>query len=260
MKIATWNVNSIRVRLPHVKDFVHLQSPDVLLLQELKAQDKDIPILDLEDLGYNVIYKGQKAYNGVAILSKHSIEDVNNKLYSNTENDEQARYIECWIDAKNSGFRIASIYLPNGNPINTEKFDYKIDWMNKLKKRSKQLLDNEECVILGGDFNVCPEDRDAANPENMRNDALFQPESRAKLREIINLGYYDAWRAINPDITEWSYWDYGRAFEQNKGLRIDHFLLSPIALDRLKSIEINKYHRSLERPSDHAPVIINISD
>jgi exodeoxyribonuclease-3 len=111
MKIATWNVNSIRVRLPHVKDFVHVQSPDVLLLQELKAQDKDIPISDLEDLGYNVIYKGQKAYNGVAILSKHPIEDVNDKLYSNTENDEQARYIECWIDAKNSGFRIASIYL-----------------------------------------------------------------------------------------------------------------------------------------------------
>ena len=124
----------------------------------------------------------------------------------------------------------------------------------------KELLDNEECVILGGDFNVCPEDRDAANPENMRNDALFQPESRAKLREIINLGYYDAWRAINPDKTEWSYWDYGRAFEQNKGLRIDHFLLSPIALDKLSSVEINKYHRSLEKPSDHAPIIINIAD
>ena len=259
MKIASWNVNSIRVRLPHVKDFVNKQSPDVLLLQELEAQDKDIPIIDLEELGYNLIYKGQKSYNGVAILSKYPIEDVKDKLYLDTE-EEQARYIECWIDAKNNGFRVASIYLPNGNPINTEKFDYKIEWMNKLKNRAKELLENEECTILGGDFNVCPEDRDASNPENMRNDALFQPESRAKLREIINLGYYDAWRAINPDNTEWSYWDYGRAFEQNKGVRIDHFLLSPIALDKLKSVEINKYHRSLEKPSDHAPIIINITD
>ena len=259
MKIASWNINSIRVRLPHVKDFVNKQSPDVLLLQELEAQDKDIPIIDLEELGYNLIYKGQKSYNGVAILSKYPIEDVKDKLYLDTE-EEQARYLECWIDAKNNGFRVASIYLPNGNPINTEKFDYKIEWMNKLKNRAKELLENEECTILGGDFNVCPEDRDASNPENMRNDALFQPESRAKLREIINLGYYDAWRAINPDNTEWSYWDYGRAFEQNKGVRIDHFLLSPIALDKLKSVEINKYHRSLEKPSDHAPIIINITD
>ena len=259
MKIASWNVNSIRVRLPHVQDFVNKQSPDVLLLQELKAQEKDIPIFDLEELGYNVIYKGQKSYNGVAILSKHPIEDVKDKLYVDIK-DEQARYLECWIDAKNSGFRVASIYLPNGNPINTEKFDYKIEWMEKLKNRAKELLSNEECVILGGDFNVCPEDKDASNPENMRNDALFQPESRAKLREIINLGYYDAWRAIHPDETEWSYWDYGRAFEQNKGLRIDHFLLSPIALDKLNSVEINKYHRSLEKPSDHAPIIINIID
>jgi len=259
MKIASWNVNSIRVRLPHVQDFVNKQSPDVLLLQELKAQEKDIPIFDLEELGYNVIYKGQKSYNGVAILSKHPIEDVKDKLYIDIK-DEQARYLECWIDAKNSGFRVASIYLPNGNPINTEKFDYKIEWMEKLKNKAKELLENEECIILGGDFNVCPEDRDASNPENMRNDALFQPESRAKLREIINLGYYDAWRAIHPDKTEWSYWDYGRAFEQNKGVRIDHFLLSPLALDKLNSVEIDKYHRSLEKPSDHAPIIINISD
>ena len=259
MKIASWNVNSIRVRLPHVQDFVNKQSPDVLLLQELKAQEKDIPIFDLEELGYNVIYKGQKSYNGVAILSKHPIEDVKDKLYVDIK-DEQARYLECWIDAKNSGFRVASIYLPNGNPINTEKFDYKIEWMEKLKNKAKELLENEECIILGGDFNVCPEDRDASKPENMRNDALFQPESRAKLREIINLGYYDAWRAIHPDKTEWSYWDYGRAFEQNKGVRIDHFLLSPLALDKLNSVEIDKYHRSLEKPSDHAPIIINISD
>ena len=257
MKIATWNVNSIRVRLPHVIDFIKKQSPDVLLLQELKAQDQDIPKSDLEDKGYNVIFKGQKAYNGVAILSKHPVSDVVSSLY---DSDEQARYLECWVDSKNSGFRVASRYLPNGNPINTEKFEYKIEWMTKLKQHVKKLLDNEESIILGGDFNVCPEDRDAANPETMKNDALFQPEARAKFREIINLGYYDAWRSLNPYKTNWSYWDYGRAFEQNKGLRIDHFLLSPLAIDKLESIEIDTYHRSLEKPSDHAPVIINISE
>ena len=257
MKIATWNVNSIRVRLPHVIDFIKKQSPDVLLLQELKAQDQDIPRSDLEDTGYNVISKGQKAYNGVAILSKHPVSDIFTSLY---DSDEQARYLESWVDSKNSGFRVASIYLPNGNPINTEKFEYKIEWMTKLKQHVMKLLDNEEPIILGGDFNICPEDRDAANPETMKNDALFQPEARAKFREIINLGYYDAWRSLNPNKTNWSYWDYGRAFEQNKGLRIDHFLLSPFAIDKLKSIEIDTYHRSLEKPSDHAPVIINISD
>ena len=134
MKIATWNVNSIRVRLPHVKDFLSTRKPDVMLLQELKAKDSDIPASDLEDLGYNVIFKGQKAYNGVAILSKHPISDKITNLYS----DENARYIECWIDAKNSGFRVASIYLPNGNPINTEKFSYKIEWMSELSNHVKK--------------------------------------------------------------------------------------------------------------------------
>ena len=258
MKISTWNVNSIRVRMSHVKDFIEKQAPDVLLLQELKAQDKDIPVIELEDLGYNLIFKGQKAYNGVAILSKHPISDIITNLYNVTDN-EQARYIECWINAKNGGFRVASIYLPNGNPINTDKFSYKLEWMTKLRNHVEKLLQNEEMVILGGDFNICPEDRDAANPESMRNDALFQPESRAKFREIINLGYYDAWRSLHPEKTNWSYWDYGRAFEQNKGLRIDHFLLSPLAIDKLSSIEIDTYHRSLEKPSDHAPVIIKLN-
>jgi exodeoxyribonuclease III len=260
MKIASWNVNSIRVRLPHVKDFVNKQKPDVLLLQELKAKNEDIPSSELEDLGYNITYKGQKAYNGVAILSKYPIDDVAMNLYEDNNEEEQARYIECWIDAKNRGIRVASIYLPNGNPINTEKFTYKLEWMDRLKQRVKELLNKEECVVLGGDFNICPEDRDAAQPETMKNDALFQPESRAKFREIINLGYYDAWRSLYPDKTNWSYWDYGRAFEQNKGLRIDHFLLSPLAVDRLKKVEIDTYHRSLEKPSDHAPIIIELND
>ena len=257
MKIATWNVNSIRVRLPHVVDFIQKQNPDVLLLQELKAQDKDIPVSELEDLGYNILCKGQKAYNGVAILSKYPINDICTKLYNS--DDEQARYIECWIDYKDNGLRVASIYLPNGNPINTEKFSYKLEWMTKLKDHAKKLLLNEEMIILGGDFNICPEDRDAANPEAMRNDALFQPESRAKFREIINLGYYEAWRSLHNEKTRWTYWDYGRAFEQNKGLRIDHFLLSPLAIDKLSSIDIDTHHRSLEKPSDHAPVIINLA-
>ena len=258
MIIGTWNVNSIRVRLNHVKEFIQKNKPDVLLLQELKAQNSDVPKDELENLGYNLIFKGQKSYNGVAILSKFPIHDVKTNLYSKNE-EEQSRYIECWIDNNNSGVRVASIYLPNGNPINSEKFTYKIDWMNKLKIRAKELLGYEETVILGGDFNVCPKDIDASNPENMKNDALFQPESRSKFREILNMGYYDAWEILKNN-SEWTYWDYGRAFEQNKGLRIDHFLLSPQALDRLQNINIEKYFRALEKPSDHAPVIINISD
>ena len=258
MRIASWNVNSIRVRLNHILEFIKKHSPDVMLLQELKAQDHDIPKEEIENLGYNFIFIGQKSYNGVAILSKHTIQDIKKSLYENNEN-EQARYIECWIDNKENGIRVASIYLPNGNPINSEKFDYKIKWMEQLKNRAKYLLTLEEPIILGGDFNVCPEDIDASNPENMKNDALFQPETRSKFREIKNLGYFDAWEKLNSDNREWTYWDYGRAFEQNKGLRIDHFLLSPQALDKLSSIEIDKYFRALNKPSDHAPIIINIS-
>lgn len=258
MRVATWNVNSIRVRLNHVKEFITKKKPDVLLLQELKAQNHDIPKNELEDLGFNIIFKGQKSYNGVAILSKHPITDIKDNLYDNIQ-EEQARYIECWIDSSPNGIRVASIYLPNGNPINSDKFDYKIEWMDKLKTRAEKLLSYEETTILGGDYNVCPHDKDASNPEMMKNDALFQPLSRNKFREILNLGYFDAWNTINKH-SEWTYWDYGRAFEQNKGLRIDHFLLSPKALDKLESIEIEKYFRALEKPSDHAPVIINISD
>lgn len=229
------------------------------MLQELKAQDTDIPKEELESTGYNLTFSGQKGYNGVAIMSKYPIEDVKKKLYDNSIN-EQARYIECWVSSKNKGYRIASIYLPNGNPINTDKFSYKIEWMQKLKERLITLLNYEELTIIGGDFNVCPEDRDAADPAKMKNDALFQPESRKKYREIINLGYADAWRALYPNKTDWTYWDYGRAFEQNKGLRIDHFLLSPIATDSLVKFEIDKKPRSLIKPSDHTPIIIELSD
>ena len=160
MRIASWNVNSIRVRLNHILEFIKKHSPDVMLLQELKAQDHDIPKEEIENLGYNFIFKGQKSYNGVAILSKHTIQDIKKSLYENNK-DEQARYIECWIDNKENGIRVASIYLPNGNPINSEKFDYKIKWMEQLKIHAKNLLTLEEPIILGGDFNVCPEDIDA---------------------------------------------------------------------------------------------------
>ena len=259
MKIASWNVNSVRVRLPHIQEFLKLNSPDVLLLQELKAQNSDIPAEELESCGYNLIFNGQKGYNGVAIMSKHPMEDVKKNLYLEVEN-EQARYIECWISLKKSGYRLSSIYLPNGNPIGTEKFVYKIQWMQKFKDRLKTLLEYEENTIIGGDFNVCPEDRDAADPEKMKNDALFQPESRTKYREILYSGYQDAWRILNPDKTEWTYWDYGRAIEQNKGLRIDHFLLSPRAADKLVDFKIDIKPRAMNKPSDHTPIIIEILD
>ena len=259
MIIASWNVNSIRARITHIQDFLKKKSPDVLLIQELKAQDVDMPVNELDNTGYNIIFKGQKGYNAVAIMSKFPMEDITKTLYSN-DSSEQARYIDCWINYNKKGLRVASIYLPNGNPINTEKFTYKIEWMKKLKNRLITLLGYEEITIIGGDFNVCPENRDAADPARMKNDALFQPESRMKYREILNLGYTDAWRALNPDATEWTYWDYGRAFEQNRGLRIDHFLLSPLAADNLKGIKVDRYPRSTDKPSDHTPIILEITD
>ena len=260
MIVASWNVNSVRARITHIQEFLKTNSPDVLLLQELKAQDSDIPKDELENCGYNVIFNGQKGYNGVGIMSKYPMEDITKNLYLDTNSNEQARYIDCWININKKGFRIASIYLPNGNPINTEKFNYKLDWMDKFKNRLITLLEFEEATIVGGDYNVCPEDRDAADPSRMKNDALFQPESRKKYREIINLGFTDAWRALNPENTDWTYWDYGRAFEQNRGLRIDHFLLSPIAVDKLVNIKIDKIPRAMKKPSDHTPIIIELLD
>ena len=254
MKIATWNVNSIKARLPRLLEWLEAAKPDVLLLQELKVTDAAFPAQPIEDLGYNIATHGQKTYNGVAILSKSPIEDVQRGLPGDS-NDDQARYIEAVVDT----VRVASIYLPNGNPTDSDKFFYKLAWMDRLISHARKILTYEEAIVLGGDYNIIPEDRDCYNPAAFAEDALCLPESRARWRQLQHLGLIEAFRARHPDNEAYSYWDYqAGAWQKDNGLRIDHFLLSPHAADRLGEVEIDRTPRGKERPSDHTPVWCDI--
>ena len=254
MKIASWNVNSVKARLPRLLEYLKEASPDVLCLQELKTVDEAFPREEVEELGYNIETHGQKTYNGVAILSKHPIEDVMRRLPGNDE-DEQARYIEGTI----KGVRIASIYLPNGNPVDTEKFPYKLGWMDLLIKRAAELLTWEEPVVLAGDYNIIPQDEDCYDPKAWEGDALTQPESRNRFRRLLNMGYADAYRAYSRNVN-YTYWDYQRgAWQKDHGIRIDHLLLSGQAADQLKSVEIFRDARGMDKPSDHVPIIGDFS-
>lgn len=258
MRIATWNVNSIKQRLGHLLTVLKTAEPDVLCLQELKCVDEAFPREDIEGLGYNVATHGQKAYNGVAILSKRPLEDVRRGLPGD-ESDEQARYLEGVISTSAGVVRVASIYLPNGNPLGTPKFDYKLAWMDRLAAHARSLLLLEEPLVLCGDYNVIPEPKDAANPQAWANDALFQPESRAKFRELLHLGLADAVRACSDAPGLYSFWDYQAAsFQRNNGIRIDHLLLSPQAADRLRTVSIRKETRGWDKPSDHVPVMVDL--
>ena len=254
MRIATWNVNSIRARLPNVLEWLTDQSPDVLLLQETKTIAESFPTLELEDLGYNCVVVGQKSYNGVAILSKYPVQDIKERLPGNNA-DGQARYVEGWVDAGNAGVRVASIYLPNGNPTDSPKYEYKLSWMDRLQSHAANLLKNEEAIVLGGDYNVIPSDEAVYDTENWMDDALCRQETRARFRAILYLGYTEAFRALSKEAGRYTFWDYkGRAFETDRGLRIDHFLLSPQAVDRLKLCEIDVVPRGRPKASDHTPV------
>lgn len=255
MKIASWNVNSIRIRIEHVADWLRDAEPDVLALQELKATSEQVPVDMLEACGYNVAVAGQKGFNGVALVSRYPLEDVVTGLPGN-DRDDAARYIEAWVDApEGRGVRVGCIYLPNGNPVDSPKFPYKLDWMAHLQAQAQRLLELEEAVVLAGDFNVCPTDRDLADPASMQDDALCRPESRAQFRSLLHLGYTDAYRDLHPASEEvYTYWDYGRAFDDNRGLRIDHLLLSPQAADRLETCDVDIRPRTRKRPSDHAPI------
>ena len=250
MRIATWNVNSIKARLPRAVEWLALAAPDVTLLQELKTTDESFPRAAIEDLGYNVATHGQKAYNGVAILAKGRIEDVVTGLPGD-DADEQARYIEATVGT----VRVASIYLPNGNPTDSDKFPYKLAWMARLVAHTKALLAAEECFVLGGDYNVCPTDDDCWDPAGFADDALCRPESRARYRELVYLGLTEAYRALHGSEIAYSFWDYQRgAWQKDHGLRIDHLLLSPEAADLLREAGIDRSPRGKEKPSDHTPV------
>jgi exodeoxyribonuclease-3 len=258
MRIATWNVNSVKQRLEHLLRVLRGEAPDVLCLQELKCTDEAFPRMEVEAAGYNVVTHGQKAYNGVAILSKTPLEDVTTGLPGG-DGDEHARYVEAVISAKKGVVRVASIYLPNGNPIGTQKFDYKLAWMDRLIARARDLLRLEEPLVLAGDFNVIPEPRDARYPEHWTTDALFQPESRAKFRELLSLGLTDAVRACDDGPGPYTIWDYkAGAFQRNDGIRIDHLALSPQAADRLRGATVHKVTRTWEKPSDHVPVSVDL--
>ncbi|MFX4222359.1 MAG: exodeoxyribonuclease III [Thalassobaculum sp.] len=256
MKIATWNVNSIKARLPNVLDWLKAAEPDVVLLQEIKTVDEGFPRLEIEKLGYDCAVHGQKSYNGVAILSRRGLEDVSTGLPGD-DGDEQARYLEATVD----GVRVATIYLPNGNPTDSEKYPYKLRWMARLKDRAAALLADERPVVLGGDYNVIPTDDDVHDPVAWQGDALIRPETRAAFREILWLGYTDAFRAKDPTPHRYSFWDYqGGAWQKDHGIRIDHLLLSPRAADRLLDAGIDSKPRGREKASDHTPVWCTLSD
>ncbi len=257
MKIATWNVNSVKARLPNILSWLKEAKPDIVCLQEIKCITEAFPSEAFGELGYNIAAFGQKTYNGVAILSRLPLEDIKTGLYSE---DEQARYIEALISVKGGVIRIASIYLPNGNPVPGEKYEYKLRFMAKLEEHIKELLSYEEPLILAGDYNVIPEDEDCYDSALWTEDALFLPETRAAFRRIIHLGLHDAFRACNSSAEQYSWWDYrGGNWEKNHGARIDHLLLSSQALDKLENCWIDTEPRGKEKPSDHTPVLIQIS-
>jgi exodeoxyribonuclease-3 len=254
MKIATWNVNSIKARLEAAKQWISETAPDVVCMQEIKCVDDAFPRLEFEDMGYNCAVHGQKSYNGVAILSKRPMEDVSPRLPGGN-GDDHARYIEAVIAGDKGAVRVASIYAPNGNPIGTEKFTYKLRWHARLADHAKELLPAEEPVVLMGDYNVIPAPEDVYEPKNWLTDALYQPQSRAALRQLENLGYTDAIRACHAEPHLYTFWDYtAGCWQKDRGIRIDHIFLSPQAADRLVTSGINKHMRGRERPSDHVPV------
>ena len=254
MKIATWNVNSIKVRTQNVLEWLNQAQPDVACLQEIKTVDDGFPTAVFEEAGYNVAVHGQKSYNGVAILSKHAFEDVSVRLPGD-DNDEQARYLEVSVMAGDLALRVASIYLPNGNPTDSEKYPYKLGWMKRLQVHAAKLLQSEEMFVLAGDYNVIPEPEDVHNPEGWSDDALFLPQTRASFRSLLNLGLTDALRACTNAPGQYTFWDYqAGAWQKNHGIRIDHLLLSPQAADRLGGAGVDSEVRAWERPSDHVPV------
>lgn len=249
MKIATYNVNGIKARLPRLIEWLTETQPDIVCLQELKSSDDTIPIVDVEAAGYHGVWHGQKGFNGVAILARGEMPVLVRKGLDGESEDEMSRYIE----ADAMGVRVASIYLPNGNPQPGPKFEYKLRWMERLRQRAAELIRLELPVVLAGDYNVIPTDRDIANPKSMADDALMQPESRAAFRRLAAQGWTDALHARHPHKPLWTYWDYqAGGWQRDAGFRIDHLMLSPEAADQLDGAGVDKDHRGREKASDHA--------
>jgi exodeoxyribonuclease III len=260
VSIATWNVNSIRSRLPHLLEWLRgEQAADIVCLQELKTEDHSFPLMEIEELGYNVVTHGQKTYNGVAILSKYPLDDVLRGLPGN-EADEQARYIEALANVNGEVLRVASVYVPNGQAVDSDKFAYKMAFFDLLKARMEALLGYGEMTVIGGDYNVAPFALDVYAPRKLDGTVCYHPKERDKIRSIMNLGYYDAFRTHQPAKQEFSWWDYRAAgWKMNHGMRIDHLMLSPMATDRLLDCTTLIDMRAAEKASDHAPVLCRLS-
>ena len=258
MKIASFNINGIKARTPALLEWLKEAKPDVVLLQEIKSVDEAFPREIFEELGYNVETHGQKSFNGVAILSKYPLIEIERGLPGD-KSDEQARWIEATICLPHE-IKICCLYLPNGNPLPGPKYDYKLEWMDRLYNRAKELISSEKPSLMAGDFNIIPQAEDAASPKNWVNDALFKLESRSKFRKILNLGFLDAFRACNDGPGHYSFWDYqAGAWNKNDGIRIDHFLLSPNCSDLLTDCKIDSDIRGREKPSDHVPIWIKLN-
>jgi exodeoxyribonuclease III len=259
VRIATWNVNSIKQRLDSAVTWLAERKPDIVCLQETKCVDDAFPREAFEALGYNVAIHGQKAFNGVALLSKFSFDEVNNGLPGD-HTDDHARFIEAVVSTAKGALRVASIYLPNGNPPDTEKYSYKMGWMKRLFAYARERLTLGEPLILAGDYNVIPSASDARNPQAWLGDALFLPRTRSEFRALMNLGLTDAVRATSDESGLYTFWDYqAGAWQKNNGIRIDHLLLSPEAADRLTGVGIDRHVRTWEKPSDHVPVWLDLA-
>jgi len=259
MKIASFNINGIKARINALSDWLEEARPDVALLQEIKSQDDAFPRSHFEDMGYQVETHGQKSFNGVAILSRLPLEDVTRGLPGD-DSDEQARWIEATVIGEARAVRVCGLYLPNGNPVPGPKYDYKLAWMERLEARARALLAGEEPALMAGDYNVIPQDEDAKTPAAWRTDALALPQSRAAFRRIENLGFTEAFRAVNQQPHQFTFWDYqANAHARNNGIRIDHFLLSPHCADLLRECRIDADIRARDKPSDHVPIWVELA-
>jgi exodeoxyribonuclease III len=258
MIVTSWNVNSVRARIDNIKEYLKKFSPDIMLMQEIKTQDETFPYDDFSSLDYESHVFGQKSYNGVAIISKQKLENIRLDLIK--DKLEQSRIISAEVKHKKKTIQIINIYTPNGNPVDTDKYTYKKKWLDSLIKQLKNLSKKNTNIILGGDFNIIPSAEDVYNVKSFEDDALYRLEIRKKLREIINLGFHDAYRHIHGDKEGYTFWDYMRgAWQKNNGMRIDHFLVSNSLLNIVKNVNINKDPRGKEKPSDHTPIEIELT-
>ena len=258
MKISSWNVNSVRARITNILNYLKTSKPDILLIQEIKTEEKNFPFSDFTNLGYESHIFGQKSYNGVAFLSKINIDKINIKFFKDKNN--QSRIIVGDIKNQSKIITLINIYVPNGNPIGTEKYEYKKYWYNSFIKKISETLEENKNIIIGGDFNVIPEEIDVYDYKKYENDALFKLEIRKKFRELINLGFQDIYRYFNKDMQEYTFWDYmAGSWQKNHGMRIDHFLVSNNLLDNIKNVNIDKKPRSKIKPSDHTPIELELN-